>query len=312
MGSEESTVKFCKMIISFLLLFSIQFLSYESKPPIRNDKLSQFEGNEAGYELYHKLDEAAQKALDLAEEAKSFAEEAGKLQEREDTELTERKNAIEKSAFLLQNYRSAFRKHFNPEENFASRVKRMADEKDKKKDKKSEGEEGDDAEKEDEGGEGEGDDGGEGDGEAEKEKEDKEPAEGDGAENAKGDYTKKNVETAKKHLLESDDLLQQLQGKFSDILKEFGEDPSKLPAAKENENGKEPEEGKAEEDDEKKDDEDNGGDEKKEDDEGEGDAEAEEDEGDAETEDEDDAKPEGEDEEGLRKGKAKKKGKKAS
>ena len=42
--------------------------------------MSQFEGNEAGYELYHKLDEAAQKALDLAEEAKSFAEEAGKLQ----------------------------------------------------------------------------------------------------------------------------------------------------------------------------------------------------------------------------------------
>jgi len=269
------------MIISFLLLFSIQFLSYESKPSIRNDKLSQFEGNEAGYELYHKLDEAAQKALDLAEEAKSFAEEAGKLQEKEDTELTERKNAIEKSAFLLQNYRSAFRKHFNPEENFASRVKRMVDE---------------------------------------KEKEDKEPAEGDGAENAKGEYTKKNVETAKKHLLESDDLLQQLQGKFSDILKEFGEDPSKLPAAKENENGKEPEEGKAEEDDEKKDDEDNGGDEKKEGDENEGDAEAEEDEGDAkpedegdaETEDEDDAKPEGEDEGGLRKGKAKKKGKKAS
>merc|ERR1712136_240156 len=184
MGSEESTVKFCKMIISFLLLFSIQFLSYESKPSIRNDKLSQFEGNEAGYELYHKLDEAAQKALDLAEEAKSFAEEAGKLQEKEDTELTERKNAIEKSAFLLQNYRSAFRKHFNPEENFASRVKRMVDEKDKKKDKKSEGEEGeegddeegdgaegDDAEKEDEGGEGEGDDGGEGDGGNEKEKE---------------------------------------------------------------------------------------------------------------------------------------------
>ena len=30
--------------------------------------------------MYHKLDEAAQKALDLAEEAKSFAEEAGKLQ----------------------------------------------------------------------------------------------------------------------------------------------------------------------------------------------------------------------------------------
>ena len=47
---------------------------------------------------------------------------------------------------------------------------------------------------------------------------DKEPAEGDGAENAKGDYTKKNVETAKKHLLESDDLLQQLQGKFSKLL----------------------------------------------------------------------------------------------
>merc|ERR1712136_169917 len=285
-------VKFCKMIISFLLLFSIQFLSYESRPSIRNDKLSQFEGNEAGYELYHKLDEAAEKA--------------GKLQEKEDTELTERKNAIEKSAFLLQNYRSAFRKHFNPEENFASRVKRMVDEKDKKKDKKSEGEEGDDAENDD--------------AEAEKEKEDKEPAEGDGAENAKGDYTKKNVETAKKHLLESDDLLQQLQGKFSDILKEFGEDPSKLPAAKENENGKEPEEGKAEEDDEKKDDEDNGGDEKKEDDENDGDAKTDEDEGDAkpedegdaETEDEDDAKPEGEDEEGLRKGKAKKKGKKAS
>ena len=68
------------MLISFLLLFSIQFLSYESKALIRNDKLSQYETNEAGYELYHKLDEAAQKALDLAEEAKSFAEEAGKLQ----------------------------------------------------------------------------------------------------------------------------------------------------------------------------------------------------------------------------------------
>ena len=47
---------------------------------IRHDELSQFEADEAGYELYHKLDEAAQKALDLAEEAKSFAEEAGKLQ----------------------------------------------------------------------------------------------------------------------------------------------------------------------------------------------------------------------------------------
>ena len=68
------------MIISFLLLFSIQFLSYELKPLIRNDELSQHKTEEAGYELYHKLDEAAQKALDLAEEAKSFAEEAGKLQ----------------------------------------------------------------------------------------------------------------------------------------------------------------------------------------------------------------------------------------
>ena len=47
---------------------------------IRHDELSQSETDEAGYELYHKLDEAAQKALDLAEEAKSFAEEAGKLQ----------------------------------------------------------------------------------------------------------------------------------------------------------------------------------------------------------------------------------------
>ena len=94
--------------------------------------------------------------------------------------MTERKNAIEKSAFLLQNYRSAFRKHFNPEENFASRVKRMVNEKkDKKKDKKSKEEEekdedseGDDAESEDEGGEGEGDDKGKGrQGEDEKEKE---------------------------------------------------------------------------------------------------------------------------------------------
>ena len=68
------------MIISFLLLFSIQFLSYESKPLIRNDELSQNKTEDAGYELYYKLDEAAQKALDLAEEAKSFAEEAGKLQ----------------------------------------------------------------------------------------------------------------------------------------------------------------------------------------------------------------------------------------
>merc|ERR1712212_1199294 len=115
------------------------------------DKLSQYETNEAGYELYHKLDEAAQKALDLAEEAKSFAEEAEKLQEKEDTELTERKNAIEKSAFLLQNYRSAFRKHFNPEEKFASRVKRMVDENDKKKDKKSTEEEEEEKDEDDEG-----------------------------------------------------------------------------------------------------------------------------------------------------------------
>ena len=93
------------------------------------------------------------------------------LQEKEDTELIERKNAIEKSAFLLQNYRSAFRKHFNPEQNFASRVKRMVDEKDEKKDKKSTEEEEEekdedtedkDAENDDEGGEGEGDDEGEG------------------------------------------------------------------------------------------------------------------------------------------------------
>merc|ERR1712078_973689 len=280
--SEGSTFKFCKMIISFLLLFIIQFLSYESKPLIKNDKLSQYETNEAGYELYHKLDEAAQKALDLAEEAKSFAEEAEKLQEKEDTELTERKNAIEKSAFLLQNYRSAFRKHFNPEEKFASRVKRMVDENDKKKDKKEEEEEekdeddeGDDAEHDDEGEEAEGDD------------------EGEGEDHGKGDYTKKKVENAKKHLLESDDLLQTLQ-----------ETLSKIPAATENQKDKEHEEGKAEEEDEKKDDEDHGGDEDKDDDEHEGDAEHEEDEGDAE--------PEDEDEEGLRKGKAKGKGKKAS
>ena len=103
-------------------------------------------------------------------------------QEKEDTELTERKNAIEKSAFLLQNYRTAFRKHFKPEENFASRVKRMVDEKDKKKDKKSKEEkeeekdddtEDDDAKNDDEEEGEEGDDEGEGHGEDEKEKEGK-------------------------------------------------------------------------------------------------------------------------------------------
>merc|ERR1712227_542582 len=112
-----------------------------------------------GYELYHKLDEAAQKALDLAEEAK-------KLQETKDTELTEKKNAIERSAFLLQNYRSAFRKHFNPEEKF--RVKRMVevkdDDKKDKKDKKKkkakgrsmDGDEENDEEHDEEGGDDEG------------------------------------------------------------------------------------------------------------------------------------------------------------
>merc|ERR1711862_1007418 len=113
--------------------------------------------------------------------------------EKEDTELTERKNAIEKSAFLLQNYRSAFRKHFNPEEKFASRVKRMVDEKDKKSEEEEEEEkdedyEGDDAEHDDEGEEAEGDDEGKGHGVDEKEKEDEEHAEGDGEDHGKGDY----------------------------------------------------------------------------------------------------------------------------
>ena len=72
------------MKISFLFLFCIQFLSFESNPLTRNEALSNHfsedKTDDIGYEMYHKLDEAAQKALDLAEEAKSFAEEAGKLQ----------------------------------------------------------------------------------------------------------------------------------------------------------------------------------------------------------------------------------------
>ena len=72
------------MKIALLLLFCIQFLRLESSPLIRNEVLannpSKDGPSDAGYELYHKLDEAAQKALDLAEEAKTFAEEAQKLQ----------------------------------------------------------------------------------------------------------------------------------------------------------------------------------------------------------------------------------------
>merc|ERR1712012_1473763 len=117
-----------------------------------------------------------------------MGEEAEKLQETKDTELTEKKNAIERSAFLLQNYRSAFRKHFNPEEKF--RVKRMVevkdddkkDKKDKKK-KKAKGRSMDGDEGNDEGHE-----------------------EGEGEEHHKGEYTQDKIENAKKHLLESDDL----------------------------------------------------------------------------------------------------------
>ena len=72
------------MKIALLLLFCIQFLRLESSPLIRNEVLeknSLKDGpSDTGYELYHKLDEAAQKALDLAEEAKTYAEEAEKLQ----------------------------------------------------------------------------------------------------------------------------------------------------------------------------------------------------------------------------------------
>ena len=71
------------MIIPFLILFLTQFLSFEAIPlnikDASSDLLSKYKTNDVGYDLYHKLDEAAQKALDLAEEAKSFAEEAGKL-----------------------------------------------------------------------------------------------------------------------------------------------------------------------------------------------------------------------------------------
>merc|ERR1712212_1417865 len=130
-----------------------------------------------------------------------------------------------------------------------------------------------------------------------------EHAEGDGEDHGKGDYTKKKVENAKKHLLESDDLLQTLQETFSKILTEFGEDPSKLPAVAESEKDKEHKEGNAEEDGEKHDDEDHDDKEDKDDEEREGDDDA---------EDEGDEEPEDEDEEGLRKGKDKAKGKKKS
>ena len=72
------------MKIALLLLFCIQFLRLESSPLIRDESLannlSKDGPSDAGYELYHKLDEAAQKALDLAKEAKTYAEEAEKLQ----------------------------------------------------------------------------------------------------------------------------------------------------------------------------------------------------------------------------------------
>ena len=40
----------------------------------------------------------------------------------------------------------------------------------------------------------------------------------EGGEHHKGEYTQDKIENAKKHLLESDDLLQQLQEKFSKLI----------------------------------------------------------------------------------------------
>jgi len=313
------------MKISFLFLFCIQFLSFESNPLTRNEALSNHfsedKTDDIGYEMYHKLDEAAQKALDLAEEAKSFAEEAGKLQDKEDTELTEQKNSIERNAFLLQNYRTAFRKHFNPEEPSPSRVKRMVEEKakskskkeDKKpKKKKAKGRQIDGDDEADE--EGEADDNGdentEGSGDDDDEVEPKEPEkseddpDGTGKGNGNGEYSQDKVENAKKHLLESDDLLQQLQEKFSNILKEFGEDPGIVIAHTDNSTTSSHEE---DTDGDRKDGDDAHDDETDDEDDKEKEEHEEKEDTDTETDDEEETGDEGE--EGYRKGKSKGKGK---
>jgi len=300
------------MKFALLLLFCIQFHRLESSPLIRNEALAnnlhKDRPSDAGYELYHKLDEAAQRALDLAEEAKTYAEEAEKLQETKDTELTEKKNAIERSAFLLQNYRSAFRKHFNPEEKY--RVKRMVEVKDEdKKDKKKkkakgrsmDGDEGNDEEHEEEGSN---DEGAADENEEDTEKEDGGHEDGEGEGHHKGEYTQDKIENAKKHLLESDDLLQQLQEKFSNILKEFGEDPGLVAKVPTNEDDK-PSEGGDDEGDENKEEEGHPEDEK----EDENDEDEEDEEAEPET-DGDEEENEDDDEKGLRKGKSKGKGKK--
>ena len=71
-------------IYSLLLLFVNHV---ELRPGVQNENRVASEGalsdagpDDAGVDLHRRLDEAAQKALDIAEEARNFADEAQKYQ----------------------------------------------------------------------------------------------------------------------------------------------------------------------------------------------------------------------------------------
>ena len=73
------------MTIYSLLLLFVNLV--ELRPGVQNENriasdraLSDSGPGDAGLELHQRLDEAAQKALDIAEEARNFAEEAQKYQ----------------------------------------------------------------------------------------------------------------------------------------------------------------------------------------------------------------------------------------
>ena len=69
------------MKIDFLFLFSFNFVYFNANPLKINDVSRGYSSKaNVGSELYRKLDEAALRALDLAEEAKSFADDAEKNQ----------------------------------------------------------------------------------------------------------------------------------------------------------------------------------------------------------------------------------------
>ena len=74
-----------KMKIYFLFLFSLNFVYFNGNPLNINDVSREYSSKaDIGSEIYRKLDEAALRALDLAEEAKRFADDAEKNRVRQD------------------------------------------------------------------------------------------------------------------------------------------------------------------------------------------------------------------------------------